>query len=216
MTDWTRHAVENRVIEAAVTLRRLPPDRWSRLNALRVSWPDYVKDRGAYGYNPTSRPRILPSSAEIDRLDEVMAWIGDHLTPEAVRGTNLPSDIARIVWLRAARTTWPRISIIRQERYGVSLARGGPFQPAPRGNTPKSLRNAYHDGLDHLAAALRRLGVPFRPVPGSEADTRPARAPGSRAFEGRVDFPAESYSTDGKALYRVRASAKPGRRQDGE
>lgn len=76
--------VDRRLREAARTLQAMPMDR---PRGYRVMWPDVPKDaQTAYGYygdplNLYRRERqmpdirVIPSPAEIDRMDEVLGWL---------------------------------------------------------------------------------------------------------------------------------------------
>lgn len=92
---WTRETVEKRLEEAATTLRFLPDPRASGPKGFGSSWPDYVRDPWhAYGYH-AARARIVPSAAEISRMEECLEWLA-----------LLPPEDARIVWLRATGMRW--------------------------------------------------------------------------------------------------------------
>ncbi len=92
--------VEARFEEAAVTLRRLPDPPGSGPKGFGSSWPDYVRDAGqSYGYGE-ARVRIVPSAAEIARMEECIGWLR-FVAPED----------ARIVWLRAENMRWRQVCI---------------------------------------------------------------------------------------------------------
>lgn len=96
----TAGEVEARMEEAATTLRRLPNPRGSGPRGFRSSWPEYVREaKHAYGYHEP-RLRVLPSPAQIDRMDEALLWL-QFLKPED----------ARIVWMRAERAPWKEVCI---------------------------------------------------------------------------------------------------------
>lgn len=85
---------------AALTLRRVPNPAGSGPRGYGSSWPEYVHDaKHAYGYHEV-RMRVIPSAADIQRMDECIAWL---------RFVN-PED-ARIVWLRAEGWRWRQVCI---------------------------------------------------------------------------------------------------------
>lgn len=90
---WTAKDVEAWLIEAADTLRRLPPDR---PKGFKSTMPEPVRAVvEAYGYTPV-RLRPSPAAADaIDRLDEVLGWMAW-----------LSSDQVRVVWARAMGIRW--------------------------------------------------------------------------------------------------------------
>lgn len=103
MTDHatiTPAEVEARFEEAALTLRRLPDPPGSGPRGYGSSWPDYVHDASqAYGYGE-ARVRIIPSAADIRRMEECIEWLR-WVAPED----------ARIVWLRAGGLRWRQVCI---------------------------------------------------------------------------------------------------------
>ena len=131
--------VEDRIREAARTLRLLPSMDRRFLAQLRSWWPEAPDEWSAYGAADTCMPRLVPSAAEIDRLDKVLAWMTalavEQLPPK------LPEDTGRIVWARAAGASWPRIMRSRQQRQ-----RGG--------NSRESLRQVYRAGLAIVTARV--------------------------------------------------------------
>lgn len=87
MTVWTAELVEERLRAAMLTLKAMPSDRPM---GHRIMWPGVPKDTRdamlAYGYygDPENRYRkerqmpdlkVLPSSADIDRLDVCLGWL---------------------------------------------------------------------------------------------------------------------------------------------
>jgi hypothetical protein len=77
----TRDELILRIAEAFETYRRLPdPDRKYRV-AQMTSWPSYVRDAlEAYGYTEASVSPSRPTPAEIDRAEELLAWMRQHLS----------------------------------------------------------------------------------------------------------------------------------------
>lgn len=100
---WTAKMVEDRIEEAADTLRRLPEQK---VQGFFGTWPPVVRDFWeAFGWEEARIRRGPPQPGAIDRMDEVMIWL-----------TWLEADDARIVWLRACRTPWKLITW----RFGMS------------------------------------------------------------------------------------------------
>lgn len=98
--DFTARTIEDRMEEAALTLRRLPNPPGSGPKGFGQSWPEYVHEaKHAYGYHET-RMRVIPSAAEIQRMEECIDWLR-FIGPEE----------ARIVWLRAEGWRWRQVCI---------------------------------------------------------------------------------------------------------
>ena len=94
---WTESAVEERVIEAVDTLKRVPAPDIQRHVTL---WPGYVHDsREAYGYAAFRAPRAPAAPDAISRLDETLGWL-----------RWLPRDAQRILWSRANGLSWRNIA----------------------------------------------------------------------------------------------------------
>jgi hypothetical protein len=97
---FTARTIEDRMEEAALTLRRLPNPRGSGPKGFGQSWPEYVHDaKHAYGYHET-RMRVIPSAVEIQRMEECIDWL-----------RLIGSEEARIVWLRAEGWRWRQVCI---------------------------------------------------------------------------------------------------------
>ena len=92
MTDlrWTPSLVEERLAEAAETLRRLPE---AKVQGHASTWPPYIQECCSAEDVILRRPP--PSAAAITRMDEALPWL--RLLD--------PTD-ARIVWLRANGEPW--------------------------------------------------------------------------------------------------------------
>ena len=91
--------IEDRFEEAAYTLRRLPEK--DRPRGYSSYWPAVVHDaKHAYGYTPEAPMRVIPSAAQITRMEECLDWL---LLVD-------PED-ARIVWLRAVGMRWRQVCI---------------------------------------------------------------------------------------------------------
>lgn len=100
---WTVEEIRERLADAADTLRRLPkPPGLER--SLRSPWPDTLREWLAYGDVRTQVKRSSPTAQAIDRLDEVLSWIGpNHLTAEQ----------RAILWAREGEhMRWARIAFL--------------------------------------------------------------------------------------------------------
>lgn len=97
--------IEDRLEEAALTLKRLPNPPTSGARGYGRSWPDYVHEaKHAYGYEP-ARMRVIPNAREIQRMEEALDWlalIGGDSEQQA-------ADNRRIVWMRAEGHRWQTI-----------------------------------------------------------------------------------------------------------
>ncbi|HHH46061.1 MAG TPA: helix-turn-helix domain-containing protein [Thiotrichales bacterium] len=96
----TAGEIEERFEEAARTLRRLPDPPGSGPKGYGSSWPEYIRDaRHAYGWHDAT-VKIVPSAAEIARMEECIEWLA-LVSPED----------ARIIWMRAEGRRWRQICI---------------------------------------------------------------------------------------------------------
>ena len=131
--------IEDRICEAARTLQLLPSPGARFLAQLRSWWPEAPDEWSAYAATDATVPRLIPTAAEIDRMDEVLTWMTvlaiNRLPPK------LPADTGRIVWARAAGASWPRIMRSRRAKQ-----RGG--------NSRESLRQVYKAGLYLVAKRM--------------------------------------------------------------
>lgn len=93
---WTPSMVEERMAEAAATLKRLPP---VRIQGYISTWPPIVRDAcDAYGWSDVKLRLGPPSAAAIDRMDQALQWL-PWLEP----------DDARLVWARADGMPWKKV-----------------------------------------------------------------------------------------------------------
>jgi Domain of unknown function (DUF6362) len=93
---WTASLVEERMVEAADTLKRLPEER---VRGYFSTWPPVIRDYWeAFGREEVRLRRGPPSAAAIDRMDEALAWLA-WLDPAE----------AKIVWLRASGERWKTV-----------------------------------------------------------------------------------------------------------
>lgn len=101
--DWTPKMVEERLEEAAATLRRLPA---VKVQGYVSSWPQVVREfYEAYGAEPARVRLGPPSPGAIDRMDETLSWL-----------QWLERDDSRLVWARACGLPWKLLTW----RFGVS------------------------------------------------------------------------------------------------
>lgn len=103
----TPRDIEDRLEEAALTLRRLPNPAGSGARGYGSSWPDYVHEaKHAYGYEK-ARMKVVPTPREIQRMEDALEWlmlIGGETEQAAI-------DNRRIVWMRADGYRWRQICI---------------------------------------------------------------------------------------------------------
>ena len=104
MDDWTPAMVEERLIEAAAVLRRLPRERG---RGYFSTWPQtFVEFSDLVGQTPEPMRLPPPSAAAISRMDAALPWLL----------WLAPLD-AKIVWRRASGERWKSIC------WSVGLAR---------------------------------------------------------------------------------------------
>lgn len=104
MNDWTPEMVEERLIEAASVLRRLPRERGQGYFS---TWPQtFVEFSDLVGQTPEPMRLPPPSAATISRMDAALPWLL----------WLAPLD-AKIVWRRASGERWKSIC------WSVGLAR---------------------------------------------------------------------------------------------
>lgn len=97
-TGWTVDQVEDVLVEAAETLKRLPADK---PRGYVSSMPAPVRSmHESYGWEPAKLRRPPPSPQAIDRLDAVLGWMAW-----------LSDDQVRVVWARASGIPWRPICV---------------------------------------------------------------------------------------------------------
>lgn len=97
---WTVETVAKRLREAAETLARLPLNHPGR--RLTSSWPDIVRSfKDVKGMTDPGRPRLIPSPAAIDRMDEVIVRWLPRLT--ATHAEPSSAEDVRLLWSWMAR-----------------------------------------------------------------------------------------------------------------
>jgi hypothetical protein len=95
MTEWTPEMVEERLVEAAAVLKRLPP---VRVSGYFSTWPTVkVEFSDVVGQAP-GRLCLPPSAAAIDRMEATLGW----------SGWLEPID-SKIVWMRACGSRWKEV-----------------------------------------------------------------------------------------------------------
>lgn len=102
---WSPRDIEDRLEEAALTLRRLPNPAGSGARGHGSSWPEYVHEaKHAYGYEQATM-RVIPNAREIQRMEEALEWlmlVGGRAEQAAI-------DDRRIVWMRADGYRWRQV-----------------------------------------------------------------------------------------------------------
>ena len=96
MNDWTPEKVEERLIEAASVLRRLPRERGQGYFS---TWPTmFVEFGDLVGQTPEPMRPPPPSAAAISRMEQTLGWAA-WLEPVD----------AKVAWLRASGRRWKEI-----------------------------------------------------------------------------------------------------------
>jgi hypothetical protein len=103
MADWTRDLVEERIVEAAAVLRRLPP---VRISGYFGTWPEIQRTAKELAEAAPTKMRLPPpSTAAITRMEEVITW-----------NRFLERDDAHLIWARAEGAPWKALC----HRFGMS------------------------------------------------------------------------------------------------
>lgn len=96
MNSWTIEMVEERLVEAADVMRRLPP---VRVPGYFSTWPRaLVEFADLVGQQPEPMRLPPPSPAAISRMEEALLWL-----------RWLEVDDAKLVWARANGERWKSI-----------------------------------------------------------------------------------------------------------
>ncbi|PZX03040.1 DUF6362 family protein [Celeribacter halophilus] len=96
--------VEERLEEAALTLKRLP--NLGGPQGYKSSWPEYVQSSAtAYGYEQATM-RVTPSAKEIQRMEDAIEWLKLIDYRDDPQRT---ADDRKIVWMRAEQHRWAAI-----------------------------------------------------------------------------------------------------------
>jgi hypothetical protein len=114
---WTPRLVEERLLEAADVLRRMPG---ARVQGYFSTWPSVLYEfSDLIGQEPRRLRCLPPSAAEISHMEATLAWIG-WLDPA----------LGKLVWARAERSPWrlicwrfgfSRATANRRWEYGLSI-----------------------------------------------------------------------------------------------
>jgi len=114
---WTPALVEERLVEAADVLKRMPAVKVQGYFSL---WPRFVAEAGdVASFDPPRLKRPAPSPDAITRMEAVLPWLAW-----------LESEDAKLVWTRAEGTPWKpicwrfgisRATACRRWEYGLSL-----------------------------------------------------------------------------------------------
>ena len=117
MNDWTPVMIEERLMEAATVLRRLPS---VRMQGYFSTWPSmFVEFSDLVGQTPEPMRLPPPSASAISRMEAMLPWL-----------TWLEPEDAKLVWARAEGTPWKpicwrfgiaRATAHRRWQYGLSL-----------------------------------------------------------------------------------------------
>jgi uncharacterized protein DUF6362 len=105
---WTAAMVEERLVEAADVLNRMPERRVQGFYSL---WPQIAPTFNDLIHQRPQMRRPLPSPAAIDRMEETLGWFKWLEPPDT-----------KIVWLRASGKRWKMIC------YQVGLSRPAAWQ----------------------------------------------------------------------------------------
>jgi hypothetical protein len=105
MNDWTPEKVEERLLEAADVMRRLPP---VRVPGYFSTWPKtLIEFSDLVGRAPEPMRLPPPSAAAITRMEDALPWL-QWLEPED----------SKLVWMRLERAPWKAICW----RFGIGRA----------------------------------------------------------------------------------------------
>ena len=102
MGEWTRDMVEDRVVEAAAVLRKLPGPR---VQGYFSTWPDIVLSAREIARQEPKPMKVLPSPQAISRMEEVITW-----------NRYLEREEANLLWARAEGLPWKEVC----HRFGIS------------------------------------------------------------------------------------------------
>ena len=103
MAEWTRDMVEERIVEAAATLKRLPG---LRSQGYFSTWPEIRRTAKEMAEGmPLPMQLPPPSSAAITRMEEAITW-----------NRFLQSEETHLMWARAEGISWKELCY----RFGIS------------------------------------------------------------------------------------------------
>ncbi len=106
---WTPSLVNERLKEAALVLRQLPP---VRARGYFSVWPTILSDPSETAEQEGQRQKrkFCPSPAAVSRMEETLGWT-----------VGLEPMDAKIVWARAGRKRWKAICA----EFGIALSTAG-------------------------------------------------------------------------------------------
>jgi hypothetical protein len=150
MNDWTPELVEERLVEAAAVLRRLPAERGQGYFS---TWPTmFVEFSDLVGQAAEPMRLPPPSPAAIDRMEETLAW-----------SAWLEPIDSKIAWMRANGTRWKEIC------WAVGLARAAAHEHWLYALCLITWRLNGRDRLKHIARRRLIARVRFGPEIGLPA-----------------------------------------------
>lgn len=150
MADWTPEIVEERLIEAAAVLRRLPAQRGQGYFS---TWPQmFVEFSDLVGQTPEPMRLPPPSAAAIDRMEQVLQWFA----------WLEPTD-SKIVWLRAGGMRWKDVC------WSVGLARAAAHEHWLYALCVIAWRLNGREQVKHMGRRRLIARVRFRAVSGPPA-----------------------------------------------
>lgn len=160
--------LRERIEDAALTLRRIPPSKgFTDPAGIRIAWPDYVRsNEESYGYDKLTLRRVIPSASEIGRMEEVFGWMTRWWSHDEMRASGLPLDAGIVAWLRTTRVPIKEIIAGRYVRY--ALTPQGSIHP-PGGASAPSVRKIAEDALRLMFLGL---GGDPRAEPAAEEEMR--------------------------------------------
>jgi hypothetical protein len=141
--------LRRRLEDSANTLRSLPLDKASRGPAgFRSNMPDVIREASeAYNYHRVGLARVVPSAADIGRMDEALGWVSRWWSHAELRASGLPLDAGIVAYEREAlRVPFPKIRAGRVARY--------PGRMPPGGTSAPSLRLLVRRAMDLMFAGL--------------------------------------------------------------
>lgn len=148
---WTPKLVEERLVEAAAVLRRLPG---ARIRGYFHTWPDYFYEfSDLVGQEPRQTSLPPPSPAAISRMEGTLSWT---IGLDPLDGT--------IVWMRARALPWKaicwRIGLQRSaanERWLYALcviAMNLNRQPVPKNRSRRSVIGKMREAGEMAASSV--------------------------------------------------------------
>jgi hypothetical protein len=140
----TVEQLRERLSDAADTLRRLPKPKGLE-RSLQSPWPDTLREWLSYGYDRTQVRRAVPTPQAIDRLDEVLEWIGPNYLTTVQR---------MVLWAREGEhMRWRRIEFL-----DAQINRGNPRKTRQLQNIKA---DAEHRILSRLNGTPARMRLSF-------------------------------------------------------